>query len=224
MNPTAERIQRLFGGANFKFARWGCAISPVVVGLDDKGTQLFEEAISAIAEVADLKVEELDPEMGANMMIYIMGDWSHADKTPNLPNFLPDLPALVERLNKANANRYRVFAFDDQGAVRASITLLRYDEQMQEAPVDYIALTEAVLATLVFDERGVSEDRPIVMAKFEDEDVARAVLSPWHARLLKAAYDPTIPAASGETALAMRLAARVGSADDDEDDEDDDDA
>ena len=59
MNPTAERIQRLFGGDNFKFARWSGTISPVVVGLDDKGTQLFEEAISAIAEVADLKIGSL---------------------------------------------------------------------------------------------------------------------------------------------------------------------
>ena len=69
MNPTAERIQRLFGGDNFKFARWSGTISPVVVGLDDKGTQLFEEAIGAIAEVAGLKIDEIDPEMGANMMV-----------------------------------------------------------------------------------------------------------------------------------------------------------
>ena len=222
MNPTANRIQRLFGGDNFKFARWSGSISPVVVGLDDKGTQLFEEAIGAIAEVAGLKIDEIDPEMGANMMVYVMGDWAHAKQAPNLPTFLPDLPALIDRLNQANANRYRVFAFDDAGAIRASITLLRYDEQMQEAPVDYIALTEAVLATLVFDERGVAEDRPVIIAKFEDDDYALAVLSPWHAKLLKAAYDPTIPAASGETSLAMRLAARVG--DEDETEEDDYDA
>jgi hypothetical protein len=212
MSDHIARIQALFGGDAFKFARWGGPICPVIVGLDDKGTQLFEEAISAVVDLAGAKIDEIDPEMGANMMVYIMGDWAHAAQLPNLPNFIPDLPALVERLNKANANRYRVFAFDDQGAIRASITMLRYDEQMQEAPVDYIALTEAMLAMLVFDERGVLEDRPVILAKFEedDEDIARAVVNPWHGRLLAAAYDPTIPAGSNDPSVALRLAARIG--------------
>ncbi|MGB0508071.1 MAG: hypothetical protein ACPGGK_17940 [Pikeienuella sp.] len=225
MSDDVARIQALFGGDAFKFARWGGPICPVVVGLDDKGTQLFEEAIGAVVELAGAKLDEIDPEMGANMMVYIMGDWAHAAQAPNLPNFIPDLPLLIERLNKAGANRYRVFAFDDQGAIRASITMLRYDEQMQEAPVDYIALTEAALAMLVYDEGGVMQDRPVILAKFEDddEDIARAVVSPWHGRLLAAAYDPTIPAGSKDPSLALRLAARIGvSTDPDEyDDESD---
>lgn len=208
MNEQAERIQRLFGGDQFKFARWGGPISPVVVGLDDKGCKLFEEAIGAVAELAGAKIEEIDPEMGANFMVYVMSDWAHATRAPNLPNFLPDLPALIQRLTEANANRYRVFAFDDAGAIRAAITLLRYDEQMQAAPVDYIALTEAALGMLVYDEAGVAADRPVVMARFEDDD-ARAIMSPWHAMLLRAAYDPAIPAGSKDPALAMRLAARI---------------
>ena len=208
MDEQAERIQRLFGGDQFKFARWGGPISPVVVGLDDKGCKLFEEAIGAVAELAGAKIEEIDPEMGANFMVYVMSDWAHATRAPNLPNFLPDLPALIERLTEANANRYRVFAFDDAGAIRAAITLLRYDEQMQAAPVDYIALTEAALGMLVYDEAGVAADRPVVMARFEDDD-ARAIMSPWHAMLLRAAYDPAIPAGSKDPALAMRLAARI---------------
>ena len=223
MNDQAERIQRLFGGDAFKFARWGGPISPVVVGLDDKGAQLFQEAIGAVAEVAGAQIEEIDPEMGANFLVYVMSDRAQAKLAPNLPNFLPDIEALTERLTAANANRYRVFAFDDAGAIRAAITLLRYDEQMQAAPVDYIALTEAALGMLVFDEVGVSEDRPVVMAKFEDGD-ARAVMSPWHAMLLKAAYDPAIPAGSKDPTLALCLAARIDvqtEADDADEDEDD---
>ena len=219
MNDQAERIQRLFGGDNFKFARWGGPISPVVIGLDDKGAKLFEEAIGAVADMAGAKIEEIDPEMGANFMVYVMADWSHAARAPNLPNFLPDLPDLIDRLEKANANRYRVFAFDDQGAIRAAITLLRYDEQMQAAPVDYIALTEAALGMLVFDEAGAANDRPVIMAQFEDGD-QRAILTPWHAMLLRASYDPAIPAGSKDPTLAMRLAARIDVQTADEEDED----
>lgn len=223
MNDDAERIKRLFGGDAFKFARWGCPVAPVILGLDDKGARLFEEAIRAVAEVTGHVVEEIDPEMGANFIICVMQDWAHVLRAPNLPNFLPDLPALIKRLTAAGANRYRVFAFDDQGAIRACITLLRYDEQMREAPVDYIALSEAALGMLIYDDAGVAGDRPVVMAAFDGDD-ARAILSPWHARLLRAAYDPTIPAGLKDPSLALRLAARIGVYESGEDEEEDDDA
>lgn len=212
MSEDIERIRRLFGGADggaFKFARWGCPIAPAVIGLDETGARLFTEAVRAVAEIARHPTEDLDPEMGANFLIYVMRDWADAARAPNLPNFLPALPGLIERLNAAEANRYRVFAFDDQGAIRAAITLLRYDEQMRAAPVDYIALSEAALGLLVYDEAGVADDRPVVMKAFGEGD-ARAVLSPWHAGLLRAAYDPVIPAGSKDPALALRLAARLG--------------
>ncbi|MFV0473149.1 MAG: hypothetical protein ACK5MQ_02760 [Pikeienuella sp.] len=209
MEEEIERIQRLFGGEAFKFARWGCPIAPTVIGLDDAGTRLFAEAVKLVAGVASAEIEDIDPEMGANFLIYVMQDWAHASRAPNLPNFLPDLPALIERLTEADANRYRVFAFDDQGAIRAAITLLRYDEKMRAAPVDYIALTEAALGVLVYDEAGISADRPVIMAGI-GEDAPRAALDPWHARLIRAAYDPTIPAGAKDPSLAMRLAARIG--------------
>lgn len=221
MSDDIERIRRLFGeagGGTFKFARWGCPIAPAVIGLDEGGGRLFGEAIRLVAGIANQEIEDIDPEMGANFLVYVMQDWAHAARAPNLPNFLPDLPALIERLSAADANRYRVFAFDDQGAIRAAITLLRYDDQMRAAPVDYIALTEAALGMLVYDEVGVAEDRPVVMARI-DEGEPRAILSPWHAQLLRAAYDPRIPAGSKDPALALRLAARIAVAAEDDDDD-----
>lgn len=209
MSEDIERIQALFGGDSFKFARWGCAIAPAVIGLDEAGGRLFGEAIRVVANVAGVEMEDIDQEMGANFLVYVMQDWAHASRAPNLPGFMPDLPALIERLQAASANRYRVFAFDDQGAIRAAITLLRYDDQMRAAPVDYIALTEAALGMLVYDEAGVAADRPVIMAHI-DEGEARAAISPWHARLLRAAYDPAIPAGSKDPTLALRLAARLG--------------
>jgi hypothetical protein len=37
-------------------------------------------------------------------------------------------------------------------------------------------------------------------------------IKPWHAALLRAAYDPAIPGASADPSLALRLAARLPSA------------
>lgn len=224
MSPDADRIKRLFGGDRFKFARWGGPISPVVSGLDEAGAKLFVQGIEAVAEAAGAEIDEIDPEMGANFQVYMMTDWAHATRAPNLPNFLPDLPALIERLTEADANRYRVFAFDDQGAIRAAITLLCYDEQMRAAPVDYIALSEAMLGMLVYDEAGVAEDRPVVMAQLDESDDPRAIVEPWHAMLLRAAYDPAIPAGSKDPSLAMRLAARIEVQASPEEDDGDDDA
>ena len=108
MNDDAERIQRLFGGDAFKFARWGGPLAPMIVGLDDKGCRLFEEAIAAVAEVAGAKIDEIDPEMGANFMVYVMSDWAHATRAPNLPNFLPDLPPETQaKLDDLNAQLHR---------------------------------------------------------------------------------------------------------------------
>jgi hypothetical protein len=38
---------------------------------------------------------------------------------------------------------------------------------------------------------------------------ARTVVKPWHADLVRAAYDPALPAQSRDPALAHRLAARM---------------
>jgi hypothetical protein len=40
----------------------------------------------------------------------------------------------------------------------------------------------------------------------------RCTVKPWHSALLRAAYDPALPAASGDPALALRLAARLPAA------------
>ena len=76
---------------------------------------------------------------------------------------------------------------------------------------------------------GMAEDRPVIMAKFDEDDDARAIIDPWHAMLIRAAYDPALPAGSKDPALAMRLAARIEvqtsppDPDEDDDEENDDD-
>lgn len=219
MSDHVERIKTLFGGDNFKFARWAGPIAPAVIGLDERGAKLFGEAVRALAEAAGHPMAAEEPQSGEGFHIYVMKSWADAARMPGLPDFLPELPALISRLTQAQANCYRVFAFDDQGAIRSAITMLCYDERMQAAPVDYIALTEAALGMMVYDEAGVSEDRPVAMADFGDGD-QRAVLQPWHAQLLRAAYDPSIPAGSKDPALALRLAARISVAADDDDADD----
>jgi hypothetical protein len=70
---------------------------------------------------------ETDPELGANLMVFFIRDWSELSATPGLDRLLPDLPDLVARLEKADANQYRAFRFEADGAIKAAFVFVRMD-------------------------------------------------------------------------------------------------
>ena len=115
---TTDWVAALFtrrGGA-FRFARWSRAIVPVIVGTNDEGCRIFEDAINSVARVAGLKVGELDPDLGANFLVFLVNDWAELSEAPNLIRLIPSLDGLIQRLAGDGANQYRVFAFDEAGA------------------------------------------------------------------------------------------------------------
>jgi hypothetical protein len=111
---TAEDITALFTRADgqFLFARWGRPIAPVVFGVEDATVSILKGAIEAVVALAGHKMAETDPELGANLMVFFIRDWSELSATPGLDRLLPDLPDLVARLEEADANQYRAFRFE----------------------------------------------------------------------------------------------------------------
>jgi len=77
-------------------------------------------AIEAVAALAGREVAEIDPELGANLMVFFCADWDEIADVPNLDRLIPDLAPLLDRLRGAEANQYRVFRFDNAGAIRAA--------------------------------------------------------------------------------------------------------
>ncbi len=124
---------------------------------------------------------------------------------PNLDRLLPGLGDLVDRLAAAEANQFRTFRFDEAGAIKAAFVFLRMDRHMQAVSSQALALAQAVQALLTWSDRAFAAGGVLVRT-----DTGAEMVHPQVAAVLKAAYDPVLPAASREAAHALRLAARVG--------------
>ena len=187
----AARIADLFtdpGTGAFLCARWGRPVAPVVFGLDDRSLAVMRAAMAAAFAHARHPMAETDPEMGANLMIFAVRDWSELSGLPDFDRLtgLPDLPA---RLARGQAARYRLLRFDGTGAIRACLSFLRLGGPLAHAHPAALAEDVAVNALLSFA-RHVTPSADI-------------------AAVIRAAYDPLLPGCARDPSHALRLAARV---------------
>ncbi len=205
---TPDEITALFTRADgqFLFARWGRPIVPVVFGVEDATVSILKGAIEAVVALAGHRMAETDPELGANLMVFFIRDWAELTATPNLDRLIPDLGALVARLNAADANQYRSFRFDAGGGIKAGFVFVRMDEAMTQAPAETIALSQIVQTILLWSDTAFLGTSPLAILR----QGGPAILKPQIADLIRAAYDPALPVAATDPALSLRLAARLG--------------
>ncbi|MEM8848960.1 MAG: hypothetical protein AAGE03_02885 [Pseudomonadota bacterium] len=203
---TPETVEALFTrtDGSFLFARWGRPIVPVVFGVTDETVSLMKGAIEALCLLTGHKMAETDPELGANLMVFFLRDWDELPETPNLDRLIPDLIPLVARLKDADANQYRIFRFDGSGAIQACFSFIRMDAHLSDVPADTLVLNQMVQALLLWSDAAFSDVSPLASVS------GQAVLRPDIAAILRAAYDPVLPAMDQDAALALRLAARAG--------------
>jgi len=204
---SLDEIEALFTRADgeFLFARWGRPIVPVVFGVEDATLGTVKGAVEAVVALAGHAMAETDPDLGVNLMMFFFRDWQELLAVPDLDRLVPDLGPLVDRLIAAAANQYRIFRFDEAGAIRASFVFLRMDEELSAVPAETLALSQVVQTVLLWSDRAFA-DRS-VLGQVADGPV---VLRPEIGALIRAAYDPVLPAMSGDPAHALRLAARIG--------------
>ena len=188
---------------DYVFARWGRPIVPVVFGVDDATLAVFKGAIEAVVALAGHKMDETDMELGANLMMFFCQDWNELLDVPHLDKLLPELGALVPRLKAAEANQYRIFRFDDAGAIQAAFVFMRMDDQMAQAPADTLALSQAVQVILLWSDTAFSEVPPLAMIE------GKVALRPEIGDVIRAAYDPVMPVAARDASHALRLGARL---------------
>lgn len=220
---TPESVEALFTRRDgYTFARWGRPIVPVVFGLEDETLSILKGAIEAVVGHAGHKMAEHDPELGANLMIFFCRDWRELRDVPNLDRLIDGFHDIVDRLEDAQATQYRMFRADEAGAIRAAFVFVRVTEAMAEIPAEVLSLDQAVRMVLLWADGAAPAG---MLAKTPEGEV---ILRPEIAALLRAAYDPVMPAATRDPAHALRLFARLGLAasgaeDEEEDDEDEDD-
>ena len=204
--PSPDAVARLFTRADgtFLFARWGRPIAPVVFGVEDATVATLKGALEALCVLTGHTMAQTDPELGANMMVFFLREWDELRGVPGMDRLLPDLPVLLDRLAAAGANQYRAFRFDGDGALRACFVFCRMDAELTAVPAETLALSQTVQSMLLWSDRAFTDLSPLAMAD------GVAVLRPDIAAVMRAAYDPVLPAASSDPAHALRLAARLG--------------
>ncbi len=203
--PTPEAVAALFTRSNgdYAFARWGRPIAPVIFGVDDATLPIFKGAIEAMVAHAGHQMAETDPELGANVMIFFARSWDELLEVPNLGALVPDLAARVARLNAADANQYRLFRFDADGAIKAAFVFLRMDDHLSQMAAQDLALAQASQIMCLWSDRAFAQTSPLANAG------GVAVLRADIAAVIRAAYAPVLPPAANDPAHALRLWARL---------------
>ena len=203
---TPDAVAALFtrSDGSYLFARWGRPIVPVVFGVDDATLAVVKGAVQAVVALAGHAVEEVDAELGANLMIFFCKDWDELRGVPNLEQLVPGLDALCDRLDAADANQYHIFRFDSVGAIKAAFVFLRMDAHLMAVPAETLALSQVVQTIVLWSDLAFRGTSPLAMAG----DLA--VLRPDIAGVIRAGYDPVLPGVAVDASHAFRLAARMG--------------
>ncbi|OUD09232.1 hypothetical protein BVC71_11065 [Marivivens niveibacter] len=202
---TPEQITQLFTRADGTYlcARWGRPIVPVVFGVEEETLKILKGAIEATVGMAGHKMAETDTELGANLMIFFCRAWDDLLGVPNLEKLLDGLPDLVSRLNGSSANQYRTFRFDKDGAINSCVVVLRMDGDLAKQPAADIALAQAAQMLLTWGDGAFAEQSPLANAG------ETTVLRPDIGALIRAAYDPVLPACDRDASHSYRLFARM---------------
>jgi len=202
-----DQIEQLFTRTDGQYlcARWGRPIVPVVFGVDDATLATVKGAIEAVVTLANHKMAETDPELGANLMVFFFQDWAELLEVPNLDRLIDGLGPLVTRLQSADANQYRVFRFDARNAIRAAFVFIRMDDALQQVPAQTLALSQAVQVILLWSDRAFTDRSALAVAG------EATILRPEIGAVIRAAYDPVLPAVATDPAHALRLGARIAS-------------
>ena len=199
-------IEALFtrSDGEFLFARWQRPIAPVIFGVDDATLPVLKGGIEAVVTLAGHKMTEADPELGSNLMMFFVAEWGELRDIPDLDRLVPGIGDILDQLEETGANQYRVFRFEESGAIRAAFAFIRLDEHMRDVPAQTLALSQAVQLALLWSDNAFQNSPPLLIGP--DGDV---LLKPEIGALIRAAYDPAIPVMDRDPALAYRLAARV---------------
>ena len=207
MVDIAENPVILFTSPNqrYHFARWGRPIAPVVFGIGDETLPHLKDAIAMTVGISGGMLAETDPELGANFMWFFCRDWDEMLVIPDFEKLIPNFENLITGLQEQNATRYRSFGFDKDGAIQLCVVLIRVDSATERLSLQTLGTSETFQSLLTFGENAFDMHSPIATIKANN----LCIVKPEYAAVVRAAYDPALPAASNDPAHALRVSARA---------------
>ena len=203
---TPQEVEALFTqpDGTYGFARWGRPIAPIVFGVEDQTLSIVKGALEAVATLAKHPVAETDPELGSNMMFFFFRNWDELTEVPDLDKLIPEMKTLVTKLKAGGANQYRLFRFDEAGAIKAAFVFIRMDDDLAEIPAETLAMQQVVQSVLLWGGGAFREQSPLGLT-----ENGHTILRPEIAAVIRAAYDPVLPAVAHDKSHALRLFARL---------------
>ncbi|MEM6619084.1 MAG: hypothetical protein AAF631_07270 [Pseudomonadota bacterium] len=189
----------------YRFARWGRPIAPVVFGVDDATLAPLKSAISQTVAITGTRIEETDPDTGANFMWFFCREWEELRHVPNLDKLFRDFEFTMSALEAEGAIRYRSFGFDPAGAIRLCVVFVRVDGATAELPIQTLAVGETFQSLLTWADSAFDRVSPI--AKIASNNMV--IVKPEFAAITRAAYDATMPDTASDRSHALRLSARA---------------
>ncbi|WP_271437358.1 hypothetical protein [Lentibacter algarum] len=206
MSTTPADIEAMFTDAKgaFRFARWGRPIAPIVFGVDDATLNIFKGAVEALSALTQHPLAETDFELGVNLMFFMFKSWDELSDLPDLDRLVPELDQLVPKLKSQGASQYRLFRFDDQGAIQACFVFICMDGPLADWPAESLALVQASQAFLLWGDQAFAERSPLARLPNGAD-----ILRPDVGDILRAAYAPELPHVAHDASFSLRLFARV---------------
>ena len=203
---TPQDIEAYFTqpDGRYAFARWGRPIAPIVFGVEDKSLSVIKGALQAVVQMAGHEMAETDPELGSNLMFFFFREWDELLDVPDLDKLIPEMGPLVDKLKSGGANQYRLFRFDDGGAIKAAFVFLRMDDELAEIPAEALALQQVVQTVLLWGSDAFRTQSPLGLT-----ESGKTILRPDVAGIINAAYDNVMPSVADDKSHALRIWARM---------------
>lgn len=207
MNAITQNPAPLFTATDttYRFARWGRPLAPVVFGVGDESLPHLKDAIAQAVGITGGVLAGTDPELGANFMWFFCREWSDLAAVPNLDKLLPNFERIIAALTEQGASRYRSFGFDRDGSIKLCVVLIRVDAATEALSLQTLGTSETFQSLLTWSEGAFAETSPIAMIKSNNI----CIVKPEFAAIVRAAYDPLLPAATEDPSHALRLSARA---------------
>lgn len=203
---SPQHIETMFMHSDgYRFARWARPIVPVVFGVEDETLGIMKTAIATTVGITGRKIEELDPEIGANFMWFFCKDWEEILDIPKLEKLIPNLKEIISTLQSNNINTHRVFSFEATGGIKLCVVLICLKGEVATISIDALTMRETFLALTLWSSSYFLKINPIAVIATN----TLCVVKPKYAVVLRAIYNPILPNATTDKTHALRVFARA---------------